>query len=53
MADTATSVLAGFPVFMTIGYMAQKLHRNIDDIVSLGKLYKFNFHHAANKLDQL
>ena len=35
--DTVTSILAGFPVFMTMGYIAKQLESSVEDVISSGR----------------
>ncbi len=35
--DTLTSVLAGFPVFMTMGYIAMQLNSSVTDVIDSGQ----------------
>ena len=34
--DTITSILAGFPVFMTMGYLANQLQSSVDKVLDSG-----------------
>ena len=35
--DTVTSILAGFPVFMTMGYIATQLETSVEDVINSGE----------------
>ncbi len=36
--DTITSILAGFPVFMTMGYLANQLQSSVDNVLDSGTI---------------